>query len=108
MFTLTRNIWMGQRRRERVQRFHAAEHKAMASTASKPAQVDIVELKETFMLMGKLPASERQAMALLAVQQMSYEDAGAIAGFPVGTMKSRLSRGRKRLRRIDIAADLSA
>ena len=44
------------------------------------------------------PAGEKQAVALLGVFDLSYEEAAKASGLPVGTMKSRLSRGRQRLR----------
>jgi len=46
----------------------------------------------------QLGASERQAIRLLAVLNYSYEDAAAQTQLPIGTLKSRLSRGRSRLR----------
>jgi RNA polymerase sigma-70 factor (ECF subfamily) len=48
--------------------------------------------------MKSLSAGEKQAVALLGVFDLSYEEAAKASGLPVGTMKSRLSRGRQRLR----------
>lgn len=47
-----------------------------------------------------LQADQRLAIVLCDVQHYSYEDAAAIAGVPAGTIKSRVSRGRERLRRL--------
>ena len=45
-----------------------------------------------------LPERFRLAIELVDVDELSYEEAAAILGVPVGTLTSRLSRGRKRLR----------
>ncbi len=47
-----------------------------------------------------LPPDQRLAVILCDVMQHSYEEAAAIAGVPAGTIKSRLSRGRERLRNL--------
>jgi RNA polymerase sigma-70 factor (ECF subfamily) len=45
-----------------------------------------------------LPEDFRMAVALCDVEQMSYEDAAAALGVPIGTVRSRLFRGRRLLR----------
>ena len=45
-----------------------------------------------------LPEDFRMAVALCDVEQMSYEDAAAALGIPIGTVRSRLFRGRRALR----------
>jgi RNA polymerase sigma-70 factor, ECF subfamily len=47
---------------------------------------------------GSLPREQRQAISLTASQDVSYEEAARLTGVPVGTFRSRLSRGRERLR----------
>jgi RNA polymerase sigma-70 factor (ECF subfamily) len=47
-----------------------------------------------------LPAEQREILLLVALEEMSYEDIGATLGIPIGTVMSRLSRGRERLRAI--------
>jgi RNA polymerase sigma-70 factor (ECF subfamily) len=45
-----------------------------------------------------LPEEQRSVMVLVAVEDLSYEEAARVLGVPVGTVMSRLSHGRQRLR----------
>jgi len=47
---------------------------------------------------GRLPDEQRQAISITASQEISYEEAARLTGVPIGTFRSRLSRGRERLR----------
>ncbi|HSP25882.1 MAG TPA: RNA polymerase sigma factor [Saliniramus sp.] len=47
---------------------------------------------------GRLPVEQRQAIGITASQDVSYEEAARLTGVRVGTFRSRLSRGRERLR----------
>ncbi len=47
--------------------------------------------------MQVLPDEQREALTLIGVAGLSYEEAGEICGCAVGTMKSRVSRARQRL-----------
>ena len=48
--------------------------------------------------LATLPEDQRLAVVLVDVQEFSYEESAQIMGIPVGTVKSRLSRGRLALR----------
>jgi RNA polymerase sigma-70 factor (ECF subfamily) len=58
--------------------------------------------------LARLPAAHRDALLLVAWGDLSYEEAAAALGVPVGTVRSRLSRARSRLRRTLGGAGLSA
>ena len=47
-----------------------------------------------------LPADQRLAVALVDLQGLAYEEVAQVAGVSLGTVKSRLSRGRERLRHL--------
>jgi RNA polymerase sigma factor (sigma-70 family) len=47
--------------------------------------------------LGTLPAAERQVLLLFAWEELSYDEIALALGIPVGTVRSRLSRGRVRL-----------
>lgn len=48
--------------------------------------------------MGQIADEHRQVILLIGLEGMSYEDAASVLGIPVGTVRSRLSRGREALR----------
>lgn len=61
-------------------------------------QGDMLEIRDLDKALLKLPVEQREVLLLVAVEQMSYEQVSAALGIPAGTVMSRLSRGRERLR----------
>lgn len=50
--------------------------------------------------LGELDADQRLAIVLSDIQGFSYDEISAVTGWPLGTVKSRLSRGRAQLRNV--------
>jgi RNA polymerase sigma-70 factor (ECF subfamily) len=50
--------------------------------------------------LAQLPLEQRQVILLVGLEGMSYEDAAGILSVPIGTVRSRLSRGRDGLRKL--------
>lgn len=98
LFTIMRNIAITQTRKDKLRRVYASERLAMDRRAEAPSQIDVIALKDGLRLMQGLSDGEKQAVTLLGINDMSYDEAASLSGLPVGTMKSRLSRGRQRLR----------
>ncbi|MBU1361271.1 MAG: RNA polymerase sigma factor [Gammaproteobacteria bacterium] len=61
-------------------------------------QADRIEVRDLDRVLQRLPPEQRETLLLVAVEQMSYLEAAAIMGVPVGTVMSRLARARERLR----------
>lgn len=59
-----------------------------------------LELKETQEALATLPKEQQQAIILVGVEGLSYDQAAHVSVVPVGTVRSRLSRGRAALNRI--------
>lgn len=57
--------------------------------------VQLAQIREAFLC---LPLEQREALHLVAIEDMSYQDAADTLGIPVGTLMSRVSRARARLR----------
>jgi RNA polymerase sigma-70 factor (ECF subfamily) len=56
------------------------------------------QLRELERALGELPEDQRQVILLVGLEGMSYEQTAAALNIPVGTVRSRLSRGRDALR----------
>jgi len=68
-----------------------------------PATTDPTASRQMFELeraLAQLPLEQRQVILLVGLEGMSYEDAAGILSVPVGTVRSRLSRGRDILRKL--------
>lgn len=63
-------------------------------------QFERVELMELVQQMGRLPAEQREVLLLAAVEEMRYEEIAALLEIPIGTVMSRLSRARDKLKRL--------
>ena len=50
--------------------------------------------------LGKLQPEQREVILLVGLEGMSYEEVAAVLEIPVGTVRSRLSRGRDQLRQL--------
>jgi RNA polymerase sigma-70 factor (ECF subfamily) len=69
-----------------------------ADTAVSGKQLERVALSETMARVELLPAEQREVLVLAAVEEMTYEEIARVLEIPVGTVMSRLSRARKKLR----------
>jgi RNA polymerase sigma-70 factor (ECF subfamily) len=65
---------------------------------------DQVAMRELLRLFTRLPRREQDVIALCDWSGLSYEDAAAALDIPIGTVRSRLARGRRRLRELAMAS----
>jgi RNA polymerase sigma-70 factor (ECF subfamily) len=75
----------------------------MEQLSPMPATTDSTASRQMFELeraLAQLPLEQRQVILLVGLEGMSYEDAAGILSIPVGTVRSRLSRGRDILREL--------
>jgi RNA polymerase sigma-70 factor, ECF subfamily len=69
----------------------------LAATTDPTASRQLYELNWA---LSQLAQEQRQAILLVGLEEFSYEETAAILNVPVGTVRSRLSRGRDQLRRL--------
>jgi RNA polymerase sigma factor (sigma-70 family) len=98
LFRILRNLHLSGRRRALVR--EASRSALELEEAREPAQVGHVELQRVLAVLDRLPEAQREAISLIAIEEMSYAEAAAVLGIPVGTLMSRLARGREALRRM--------
>lgn len=81
--------------------------------ASSPGSLPVeelsrVELRQRLLAaLEQLPEDQRVAVILVDIEGLTYDEAAAMAAVPAGTLKSRLSRGRARLRALLLADERS-
>lgn len=76
----------------------SAAHTETVIPASQEDAVQLRQIQEAFM---RLPLEQREALHLVAVEELSYQQAAEALGIPVGTLMSRVSRARSALRNAD-------
>jgi RNA polymerase sigma factor (sigma-70 family) len=55
------------------------------------------QMSEVLAVIDRLPAGERDVVALVVWEELDYQQAAAALGIPIGTVRSRLNRARRRL-----------
>lgn len=100
LFRIMHNLHISAGRK--AQRHKAYTQKqTLEDMPTQPAsQVQRLEVKATLAALQRLPEHQREAVALIAFEDMSYADAAKVIGIPLGTFMSRISRGREALRRL--------
>lgn len=64
-----------------------------------PNQIARIQWNELVEAIGKLPEGQRQVITLVGLEGVPYQSAAEIMDIPIGTVMSRLNRGREALRR---------
>ena len=96
LFTILRNQFRSEYRKRRREVEDATGMYA-ESMKSQPEQGSRLEFEELRAALAQLPDDQREAVILVGASGFSYEEAAAICGCAVGTIKSRVNRARNRL-----------
>ena len=96
LFTILRNLFRSEYRKRRRE-VEDSEGRFAESLKSQPEQPSHMEFEEFRTALAKLPSDQREALILVGASGFSYEDAAAICGCAVGTIKSRVNRARSKL-----------
>ncbi len=96
MYRIMRNLWIdeGRSRQRAMQTFapeEAGEHVGYPGDRDVEAHLILSDVDRA---MQALPDEQREAIALVLVEGLSYKEAAEILGIPMGTLTSRLVRGR--------------
>ena len=97
MYRIMRNLWIDEARsRNRRDKTFAHEDEGL-SVGTSGGQEAAVELSLVDRAMQHLPDEQREAVLLVLVEGYKYAEAAEIIGCPIGTLTSRLLRGREAL-----------
>jgi RNA polymerase sigma-70 factor (ECF subfamily) len=99
IFTILRNLYFNEFRRNRAL-MRPLEAADLESHATAPAQQAGLEFDDFRRAFNTLPAEQREALVLVGADGFRYEEAAAICGCPIGTIKSRVARARSEVGRL--------
>lgn len=96
MFGILRNAWIDEARARgrRTKLFVAPELGENVADPAASSHADTLSVQDA---MARLPDEQREVISLVLVEGLSYKEAAEIVGVPVGTVTSRLARGRDSL-----------
>lgn len=95
LFTVMHNVYVNQMRASRP----AATLDEEMPELSQPArESDGLMLRDLDAAIRRLPPDQREVLLLVALEDMSYDEAAGTLGIPIGTVMSRLARAREKLR----------
>lgn len=99
MYRIVQNLWLDDRRRHKVRGTSIDPDDAYLSDEGKAANLpeDRMMLAQVRTAMAALPEGQRDVLALVAIEGLSYKEAAETLNVPVGTVMSRLSRARENL-----------
>jgi RNA polymerase sigma-70 factor (ECF subfamily) len=92
-----RNLWIDTARsRSRKEKFEAAPEEA-ANVGEDGAVEASMELTRIMSAMQQLPDEQREVVSLILIEGFGYREAAELLDLPIGTVSSRLVRGRTAL-----------
>jgi len=95
LFSIMHNVFVNSLKRRK----HATLDIDEMEIAAPVASIDGTDLMDLHKALQALPVEQREVVLLVALEDMSYVEVSRALGVPLGTVMSRLSRGRQRLRR---------
>ena len=98
LMTMMRNIFLSRKRHEQVKRRYAEAQGRAPMPVQAPSQMIHVLMAETSKAIAALPAHEAEAIRALVLQEHPHAMLAQRQEVPLGTIKSRLSRTRAKLR----------
>jgi RNA polymerase sigma-70 factor (ECF subfamily) len=101
LFTIMHNVFANQARRASTRGVHVAlddQDQDSGDFAVRSNPMSSLEVRDLDYALQRLPLDQRQVVLLVGLEQMSYAEVALALEVPIGTVMSRLSRGRERLR----------
>lgn len=96
LFAIMHNLHVDGARRPHIHTI-AVEEDALSQPVA-PPQGERLLVLDLQAALAKLPVEQREILLLVALEDMGYAEVAATLDIPIGTVMSRLSRGRERLR----------
>lgn len=100
LFTILHNQFVNDVRRSAREGTTVDIQEAATKLTTKSNAIPSLELRDLENALNSLPPEQREAILLVGLEGMGYDEAASILQIPIGTVRSRLSRGRDQLRRL--------
>jgi RNA polymerase sigma factor (sigma-70 family) len=99
LYRIMRNLWIDTARaRTRRERHEAPEEEAQSVGEDPRESIEAsLELKRAMGAMERLPDEQREVVALILIEGFGYREVSEMLDLPIGTVSSRLVRGRTAL-----------
>jgi RNA polymerase sigma-70 factor, ECF subfamily len=96
MFKIVRNVWIDElrSRTRRGKIFTGPEAGENIGDSPLDREIDLLSVQSA---MARLPEEQRTAVSLVLVEGLPYKEAAEVLDVPIGTLTSRLARGREAL-----------
>jgi len=98
LYTILYNRFLSDQHRLRRRGLHDALTEETELPGVDGGQDSALQHRDLLRAFSALPEEQRSVLLLIGVEDLSYEEAARVLGVPIGTVMSRLSRGRERLR----------
>jgi len=98
LFAIMHNVFVNQVRSKRSEIEKAMEE--LPDVPVRATQSDSLEIADVERSLRALPDEQREVLLLVAVEEMTYDEVSRALAIPIGTVMSRLSRARERMRRL--------
>lgn len=98
LFAIMHNVFVNQvrSRRQDIER-NMEELPVVPVRATQGQSLELIDMEKALMMLSD---EQREVVLLVGVEQLTYEETSRALSVPVGTVMSRLSRARERLRQI--------
>ena len=96
LFSIMHNVFVNQLKARKIAPSVEIDEEMIAAHMPTVTSTDVMDLDRALL---RLAPDQREVVLLVALEDMTYADVSHALGIPIGTVMSRLSRGRERLRR---------
>jgi len=97
LFSIMHNVFVNQLKARKIAPEVEIDENMIAAPVPTVTSVDVIDLQRALLT---LAPEQREVVLLVALEDMSYADVSRSLGIPIGTVMSRLSRGREKLRKL--------
>jgi len=97
LFSIMHNVFVNQLKARKVAPTVEIDEAVIAAHVPTVTSVDVLDMQRALLT---LAPEQREVVLLIALEDMTYADVSRALGIPIGTVMSRLSRGREKLRHL--------